>query len=186
MKIRGPFAACLFGTLICSAVALADAPHPFHISTAEMEFNKKTGLCEVSLKLHSTDLEKALAAEAGKRVNLEKENAQVQITEYLDKHFVLFCPAKTAEVDESSAKQQKILRSKINFVGKEFKTSWLWLYFEMKPPAELNSLKLQNTILLETTSDQINTVSVRNKTRRVALKFDRKNPRLDFSSDWLK
>lgn len=163
--------------------AVAASPHPFHISTAEFEFNRKTGVCEVSLKLHSMDLEKALATEFGKRMNLEKDAAEEQITKYLNKHFVIF--AEDSASREESEKTPAEHRSSVKFVGKEFKKSWLWLYFELKPPVQQASLKMQNTLLLETTSDQINTVSVRHEGKRTGLRFDRKRPRLDFSKAWL-
>lgn len=186
MKTQSLVSVCIFFTLLGEASHVsASSPHPFHISTAELEFNRETGLCEVSLKLHSTDLEKALSNESGKRVNLEKENAKEQITKYLNEHFVLYDSGSSDE-SEPDKKAQKKTRSSIKFVGKEFKSSWLWLYFEMKPPAEVSELKMQNTLLLETTADQINIVSVRYDGKRSGLRFDRKKPRLDFKADWLK
>src|SRR5687767_2105837 len=50
---------CAFACLCTSSLTA----HPFHTTTAEMEFNAKTGRLEVSLRVLASDLEEALARE---------------------------------------------------------------------------------------------------------------------------
>lgn len=137
--------------LICSAVAalmlntlvaLPCSAHPFHISTAEMEFNSKTGKFEVALKLHANDLERALSLQAGRRINLDlwtedsssedrgsegkdsedKDARELRLKQlttateaYLTKHFFLTKPGSAqSDSDQQSEKKSSEPDAKTN------------------------------------------------------------------------
>lgn len=174
--------------------------HPFHLSTAEIEMNAKTGRVEIALKIHGSDLERALTAgNDGKRVSIgEDTKAHAKIQTYLDKHFVLAADVellrdseRTAKSAESSDKTraEKVSHSKV--VGTEFRDNWLWIYFELELPSSLSKStnnipwQLRNTLLLDIVDAQINTISVRNKNGRFALRSSARTPVLSLPSDWL-
>lgn len=89
----------------------ATVPHPFHISTAEMEYNSKEQRLEVALKLHSADLENALSREAGRRINVEKDDIKELVEKYLNQHFQVFA------VEPPSESEQKLNASDDNSAG---------------------------------------------------------------------
>lgn len=84
------FAAGYLAAAAGASNALAAGPHPFHISTAEMEYNAEEQRLEVALKLHSIDLENALSRQAGRRINVEKDDIKALVEKYLNQHFQIF------------------------------------------------------------------------------------------------
>ncbi|WP_315851671.1 DUF6702 family protein [Aureliella helgolandensis] len=188
--------------------------HPFHISTAEMEFNKKSGRWEIALKLQAVDVEQSLSAQLKRKINLEKE-ARIDelLTAYLSGHFYLAEQADVLVARENSEELQRDVqspatnegakadaaatsgegvasklaenRSSLHWVGKELDTNWLWVYFEITPLKDSGQPQvLVNSVLVDWTSGQINTVSVRNAGKRTALKMTAKQPWAKFSKAW--
>ncbi|MEM7560274.1 MAG: DUF6702 family protein [Planctomycetota bacterium] len=171
---------CLVG--IAAAIQAASPTlHPFHISVAELEFNAKSKRVEVSLKLHSTDMDNALSADLGKRVDVEKDKVDKELTKYLEGHFYLL-PESAAKAEEVT---EKTPLSKVHFVGKELDKGWLWVYFEMELPKTDEPLALVNTVFLDRIKDQINTVSVRANAKRESMKMTRKKLWHPFDRAWL-
>lgn len=160
--------------LLALGWAIPACAHPFHISTAEVEYDAQTDRLQVSLKLQAIDLEQALARLAGKRIVIEQAEAAEQIAELLGRSFYV-----SAEAKESP-------RSQIHWVGQELKGAWLWLYFELELPPQRAELRLFNTILFDSNDSQINTVSVRHGNQRTTLKLTPKQPSAKFESQWLK
>ncbi|GAB5404256.1 MAG: hypothetical protein Aurels2KO_24870 [Aureliella sp.] len=182
--------------------------HPFHLSTAEMEMNAKSGRVEVALKIHGSDLERALTAiNNGKRVSIGDDGkAHSLIESYLNQHFVLAAEVKMLrdhkhassndKPDESSRKTPDRV-STAEVVGSEFRNNWLWVYFELELPSSLakqepagqqqsaSPWKLRNTLLLDIVDSQINTISVRNKNGRSALRSSSRKPIVELPADWL-
>ncbi len=187
--------------------------HPFHISTAEVDYNAETRRLEVGLKLHAVDTERALTRLAGRKVNVEKNGVVTKLlTRYLAENFYITgktnlveiagrdagdtagtasdVPAPTSAPEAAPAPANRVLvnqamRSKVHFVGKELETTWLWLYFELEVEENQGELVLVNSVLLDLTEDQINTVSVRYAGRRHALKTSAKQPWVEFPREWL-
>ena len=87
----GPMSRRLFiGPAVALAIALATpaavaAPHPFHVTIAEADYNEESGKLEVALRIYNPgDLEEALGRRAGERVDLERtENVDDLIVAYL-------------------------------------------------------------------------------------------------------
>ena len=177
--------------LACPSVCLG---HPFHISLAEVEYNAASQRLEVSLKLHASDLERALQRARGRKVDIEAEDIGKEVEAYLDGHFYLVTSDALARREEDSsleAGEDPIARSKSRWVGKELQATWIWLYFELELPAGADSQEafgdyaLVNTVLLDLIEDQINTVTVRSGVRRHALKMTRKSPWQRFPASWI-
>lgn len=203
---------CYWGlTLACGEWAAA---HPFHISTAEMEYDAQTDRIQVSLKLQAVDLEQELARISGQRINIEQPQAQRQIIEFLGRNFYLTdhssAKARSArpvdgnEADRDYADRDGSVesrdvkddlpggghspapRSQVHWIGQELKGAWLWLYFELELPPQRQELQLINTVLFELNSSQINTVSVRHGGQRTTLKMTSQHPASNFEAQWLK
>ena len=163
--------------------------HPFHISTAEMEFNRTTQRFEVSLKVHAIDIEQALTRLAQRKVNLDKDSqAERLLTEYLTQHFYFEPIGITPRQPTASADAPPEKRSTIHYVGRELETTWLWIYFEVELPPTTTfangQLKLVNSVLLDVTEGQINTVAVRQGAKKHALRMTVKQAWTEFSKEW--
>ncbi len=181
-----------FSLLVCFALAtIAEAVvHPFHISTAEIEFNPATKRLEIGLKCQSSDFERALAKLAGKKLDIEKDPQVDDLaTRYLSDNFYL-ATAQTETKDKSASTD--IVREvppppkqPIKFVGKELQTTWIWLYFEMDVPAGDDPLVLVNRVLCEVNAGQINTCLIRYAGKRDAVKTTNSKPSQPFHREWL-
>ncbi|MEZ6137835.1 MAG: DUF6702 family protein [Pirellulaceae bacterium] len=155
------------------------AAHPFHISTAEMEYNADSKRFEVSLKVHVTDIEQALAAQAKRSVDIEKDQqADKLLTSYIEQHFFVTSRSHARGLDANAQKKpsDEIPKSKVRWVGKELESTWLWLYFELEVPTELEKPTLVNSVLIDTTDGQINTTTYRHGRKRSSFKTSRKQP----------
>ncbi len=74
----------------CAIISPAHANHPFHVSTAEVEFNVETKRLEVALKCQTTDLERALRLMAGKKIDIENDpKVDELLIRYVTENFYL-------------------------------------------------------------------------------------------------
>ncbi len=192
-------ATVLLNSIVVPPASLLAANHPFHISTAEVEFNAATGRLEVGLKLQSMDLDKALSRIAGKKVDSELDkDADELIKRYVSEHFYL-APGELPKQDEKAASANvataitkpnselpKRPECEVTFVGKQFETKWVWVFFEFEPPKGNEPLLLVNTVLCELNDNQINTTLLRKKgLRPTALKSTNAAPTQAFDRQWI-
>ena len=143
--------------------------HPFHVSIAEAEWSSKTKSLEVALRVHPSDLEKALSRRAKKTIDLDKTpKIDVLIQDYLKEVF--------------QARVEKAAPEKIKWVGKEVKVKHAWLYFEIPLESGLSNVQFTNRIFFELLEDQVNTINFRDraKKRRKSLTFNKKKPTQTF------
>ncbi len=174
-----------WGLVACSVMQgglVARAVHPFHISTAEMEWNAGAKCCEVGLKLQPSDLERALSRLAGKRVRLEDEDVDGWIEKYLQAHFRL-TDDEGRPVPEMRKNPDEFSRIKV--VGKEIGIAWMWIYFELRVPAGKQPKTLVNSVLMEVNDAQINTVSMRSGPQRRAIKLTARQWWHPLNWEWL-
>lgn len=149
------------GMLLALTLATASAQaHPFHVSLAEAEWNAKTGQLEVALKVHATDLEKALRRHSGKPIDLDKSpETDRRIMAYLKHVFrVNATPGRPCA---------------IKWVGKEVTVKSAWLYFEIPLPKGIEGVRFSNQIFFELLSNQVNTINFKQGRRKLTLRFTR-------------
>ncbi len=148
----------IFSIFACTIFAPLN--HPFHVSVAEMEFNKETGCLEVALKVWPEDLEKALNQGSKTRIDLDKtKNIDQLITNYLKKNIRIESPDKK--------------KAELNWIGKELEIKQAWLYFEVKTVKEPVDFTYSNRIFFVLQDDQINMFNLKFKTRRASISFAR-------------
>jgi hypothetical protein len=153
--------------LLAAAVLLWGAAawaHPFHVSLAEAEYDRESGVLEVALRVHPADLEEALRKQAGKRIVLDQSaDADERIVAYLRRTFAMKTPQGEA--------------AEIRWVGKEVSVKQAWLYFEVPLPGGIENVEVSQRMFFELLPDQVNTVHLRDGERRVTLHFTRAKPR---------
>lgn len=149
---------CLLHFALC-VFPLSVSAHRFHTSLTRIDYNDKEKLVEISIQTFTHDLEPALERmENVRRVNLEKTpKIDELILKYLGERFVL----------KNKAGEQKRLR----WVGMEQKTDAVWLYVEAEMPEGLAGASLENRILHEMHSNQINYVVARFDNSKTDLVF---------------
>ena len=152
--ISSPHQLMLISLISLCLSGLADA-HPFHSSSAEMEWNAKTQRFEVSWKIDPNDLEQELRRRAKKRIILEKLDDHEIVFEYIRDTFRVECNGDRLEFKP---------------VGFEVDSKDAWVYFEIPGPNGLSDLKIKNELLLNV-HHQINTLLIRRDKHRITLTF---------------
>lgn len=146
--------AVLFGGA-WSSVALA---HPYHTTSATAELNRDTGSLEVALRVSPEDLEKALGYRTGRRISLDKtKDVDKLIQGYLGEVF---------KVEAADGKKPEL-----EWVGREFEGTSLWLYFEFPRLGDLDGAKITQRIFLEYFARHINTAVFVDGRKRRTVQF---------------
>ena len=162
----------------------AEPPHPYHVSLAEVNWNAKSNKFEVALCLWPADLEKALARQTGRPIDLEKEANIDQLMEaYIGKQFTIHSTnerTKKLEIKQNTpataltsgktatpttAKTQKsVVAAKVDSPAKPPKMKWfgheadakqVWLYFEIAGEPGAK-WTAENRVFFELNDDQLN------------------------------
>jgi hypothetical protein len=139
------------------------ATHPYHVSYAEVEWNAKTGNFEVALCVWPADLEKAIAAQENKVVDLDSVKELDSLLEkYVAKRF------KVTSASQNAA--QKTVPQPIRWIGHEKNLKKAWLYFEVSGDKTTNDWTIENRVFFEMNEEQANHVQLKlgNKVENVA------------------
>lgn len=159
---------CLLTSWLLSGSVFA---HPFHTTTAEMEFNSATKRFEVALKIPAGDFEHMVQLGMSVEKNLDATASAPQfpcklgpdeiatnVARYIDKRFSVTVAGKPCRFE---------------WVGAEDDQQSKWIYFELILPSEQTfdgELTLTNKVLCDRNNDQFNTVVFLSKAGRVSLK----------------
>ena len=119
--------------------------HDFHASLTEAQYNPQTRSLEVSLRVFTDDLEKALDNLYPNQEPFRLQEANLYLAGYLKKHFRVATP--TGEL------------LPLQYVGQEVATDVTWLYFEF-PCGEQIPAQVTNSVFTELYDDQKNLVNL--------------------------
>jgi len=98
LNILLSFVCVMIGILASDTIVAAEPPHPYHVSLAEVNWNPKSQKFEVALCLWPADLEKALARQTGRPIDLAKEPEVDRLLEaYVSKRFIIRSTPRDAE-----------------------------------------------------------------------------------------
>ena len=140
-----------FTVLFSWMLAAVALPHKFYMSHTIVEQNPRTSSVEVTMRLFTDDLERAIGGTEQLPLFLgdaAKEPAFVQhlVRDYLLQHFSI-------SIDG--------IPMHLQWVGKETEADITYCYFEFTPPRSIHSIIVHNDIMLELFPDQKNTVDLR-------------------------
>lgn len=137
--------------------------HDFHTSLTQMQFNPKEKGFEISVRVFTDDLEKALTAEGGQKIQvLGRANIDPLVEKYIRKHFSL-----------TDARKQ---RRAFSYVGHEAEGDANWIYLELPADASLKTADLQQDVLMELFDDQVNLVNTQVNGQRKTYVFRKGQP----------
>jgi hypothetical protein len=134
--------------------------HEFHTSITQLEYNAQERVFEVSIRLFTDDLEKALSHQT-KNAKLRIVNGDTNdalVAGYLQKHFIVL-----------NQQKKPIL---LKYIGKENEDIATWVYLELPADAAKHGNSIQQAALFETFSDQVNIVNILNQGQKKSLVFD--------------
>lgn len=129
-----------------------------------MQYNPALKTFEVSIRMFTDDLERALSQQGltqgndRQRVVIKNDDKNDPLVErYVLKSFVL------------ADSQKKPVA--IKYVGKEQEEDATWVYLEIPFSGPLNGCKLQNSTLMEVFDDQVNMTNIKNASEKRTFLF---------------
>ena len=134
--------------LVC-LVATGFSFHKFYVSKTIIEYNARTQLFEITTKLFTDDLDKALSQLAGKEVSLgtpqEDPHTNGFLEDYMKRHFSIVMDG---------------VQTDWRWVGKETDNDLTYCYMEIYRTPVFSSLTVQNDLLVSQFPDQQNMVDL--------------------------
>ncbi|WP_461140055.1 DUF6702 family protein [Spirosoma pomorum] len=137
--------------------------HDFHASVTQMQYNPQEKAFEISIRIFTDDLEKTLAKEVGKPVDLSvKAKNDPLLEKYIRAHFTYLNPQRQAKP--------------FTYVGHEVEDDANWLYLEMPYDEAFQGGVMRQNILMEVFDDQVNMVNIQYKGQKKTFVFRKNQP----------
>ncbi len=149
----------LISCILFLAISFVSTAHEFHTSLVQMDYNAKTKSFEISLRVFSDDMEKAIGlsnALNGFRIDKHSEADQL-LEKYLRQMFILKQKGKTLDY---------------KYLGKQIENDVTWIYIEV-PAANCHSIGVECKLLTDVFKDQANIVNWQCDSDRKSFLFDK-------------
>ena len=163
--------------LLCATGNTAFA-HPSHSTLAEMEWNPRSGVFEVSLQFAGIEIEEELLSLHGRRISLESTpGAEQLLRDYVEQRFRI-----------SDATRRS---SRIRWVGMEVQVRYVWAYFEIEltenaehasaatvqeDASGFDELRVHCTLLTTFRPEQVNLVNLKSEDKFGSVHLTRDQP----------
>lgn len=122
--------------------------HKFHIALFQIEFAPEKKMLQITSRIHTDDLNKALEIKYKKNIVLKADNNSsddMLFQEYVNNRFSVKVNGQTKP---------------LHFLSKEIDGDELICYWSIKNISKINDLEVRNSVLIEMFSDQQNLVNV--------------------------
>jgi hypothetical protein len=139
--------------------ALAGSRHAYHASILELKLNPQKQQVELALKVFTDDFERALSQGLPKSVNLRDASTLPLAELYVHQHLKLSMPA--------GARQPRRPLD-VQFLGLQPEKDAYWLYAKVPLPRPTQELLLNQSMLLELFSDQMNIVNAEGNGKKIS------------------
>lgn len=137
----------VFGLLAIVFMASSAFAHPTKEAETEIRYNMNSGKVEIVHRFHINDAEQAVQLNYGTGLDLVNDaKAQASFGAYIEDRFSLLKDGKVVP---------------LTLVGGELDDGSVWIYQETDALDATASYSMENTALMDTFSDQRNTVYIR-------------------------
>ena len=122
--------------------------HKYHVALYQINYASEKKMLQVTSRIHIDDLQKALEKKYNKKIYVVNENnssEELLLKEYVSNRFFI--------------KVNGQLKS-LNFLSKEIDGDELICYWNIRGISKINTLEVNNTLLIEYISDQQNMINV--------------------------
>lgn len=138
------YTGCLWALLLLLS---ASPKHDYHVSVTQMKYNPAAKIFEVSIKVFTDDLEKALGMANDKVFSVRNnDHNDTYVSNYLQKNFMLMADGKI---------------NAFKYIGKEEEQDATWIYIEVPFSPTTVASKLRNSIFSEVFDDQVNMTNIK-------------------------
>ena len=139
--------------------------HDFHITHTTLHYNSNLESIEITIKVSIEDLENSLESKDSEKLKIGTAKESPSVNKKIENYFIERLKIYTNNQ-----------RTKFNWIGKELHNNLhdIYLYFEIpncNKNGEIKSIKLTNTIFLETEINQSNIVLIEFNDKKFNLTF---------------
>ncbi len=153
---------------ICKPVKAAVKPHPIHVSTTNIEYNKQDNKLEVICTIFTDDFEAALVKQFHTKIDLNKPEMHKAMDNLVKKYVTDNLKIKTG-----------INPSVINYLGFEINREATDVYFESGALPAVKKIDVDVSLLHNLFDDQINIVHITVNGIRKSEKLDYPDKRVE-------
>ncbi len=137
--------------LLLSTSIHANQKHEFHISVAEMGYNASESMLQITFKVFTDDMEKALSAMEKKEIKIQSQGHSKKLDTLIYKYFDM-----RFKVDINNSPK------KISFIGQETDLEATWCYFMIENVNEhIDHINISSFIMTEIFEDQQNIIHLK-------------------------
>jgi len=140
--------------------------HKFYVSITKIEFSQEEQSLQVIVKLFIDDIEDVLQERYSPSVSLGPEKETPSDADFL-REYVL--EKLTIDVNRTTAA--------LNYLGHEYDNDVVKCFIEIENISELNSIEVENKMLIDLFEEQQNIIHVKRFKKRKSLVLDRDNPK---------
>jgi len=143
--------------------------HPYYVSVTDIKYNEQEKTLQISCRVFTDNLEDALEKNYKKQIDIlhpkDKKEVDALLTDYLSKHVKMKVNGKIET---------------LNFIGYEKEEEAVWCYMEIKNVEILKSLTIENTLLYDYLTQQMNMVHTEVKGKKQSSKITNPEKELVF------
>jgi hypothetical protein len=126
--------------LLSTLLGFYSLSHDFHVSLTTINYSAEESTYQITIKLFTDDLEKALNAEYSEEIVLSTQEFDQNVEAYVQSRFKLY--------------DDKGQRLNLAYLGKELEYDVTWVYVESVPAKASENLSVEITLLNEVFRDQ--------------------------------
>ena len=139
--------------------------HKFYVSTTKVEYVKERKSIQIISKIFVEDLEQVLQERYSSRVQLDPKKETD-----LDQSYLLNYISQKLKFKINEKEAQLI------YIGKEYDIDFLNIYFEIEDVDSLESIRIENKILIDLFPEQQNIIHFSNEKNKRNLILDKNHP----------
>jgi len=152
--------------LVVLTTTLSFTTHKFYVSITKVEFSPEESSLQIISKLFIDDIEDVLQARYNPSIVMGGEKETEATGEFL-KEYVL----QKLDVEVNGKPVA------LNYLGYEYDNDVVKTYIEVKGVSELNSISVENKMLMELFEEQQNIIHVKRFKKRKSLVLEADNPK---------
>ena len=152
--------------LVVLTTTLSFTTHKFYVSITKVEFSPEESSLQIISKLFIDDIEDVLQARYNPSIVMGGEKETEATGEFL-KEYVL----QKLDVEVNGKPVT------LNYLGYEYDNDVVKTYIEVKGVSELNSISVENKMLMELFEEQQNIIHVKRFKKRKSLVLEADNPK---------
>ncbi len=156
----------IFLLLLVFPIISAAPLHKFYVSITKIEYVKEKKSLQIITKIFIDDIEDALQQRYNPSISLDTKKETEAANEDLKKYILQKINIKVNGKPVS-----------LNYIGKEYDTDMVVAYLEVTDVKELNTITIENKILLDVFSEQQNIIHLKTPTSRKSLILDKDEPK---------